>query len=172
MNCICRAAVFASLARTADCAANLRPVDWLITHPSEVKFTTDTTRSKTHERLKERLLIERNRTKRAHFRGSPLFQATYDIKTEEKKTMNSTDLVSVGCGRLAEGKGNDTMSVTIVIRTKYFSINIEKQELNYLCSAYRVTPRRIAAYPPVEYTQKAYINECSVCGTEQTTVNK
>ena len=29
-------------------------------------------RSKTHKRLKERILIERNRTKRANFRGSPL----------------------------------------------------------------------------------------------------
>ena len=32
----------ASLARATDFAANLRPVDWLITHPSEVKFVTDT----------------------------------------------------------------------------------------------------------------------------------
>ena len=34
-------------------------------------------RSKTHKRLKERFLIRRNRTKRANFRGNPLFQATY-----------------------------------------------------------------------------------------------
>ena len=31
------------------------------------------------------------------FRGSPLFQATYNIKTE-KQTISSTYLVSVGCG--------------------------------------------------------------------------
>ena len=37
---------------------------------------------KTHERLKERFLIRRNRTKRAHFRGNPLFQATYNNTTE------------------------------------------------------------------------------------------
>ena len=36
----------------------------------------------THKRLKERLLIGRNRTKRAHFRGKPLFQATYNSTTE------------------------------------------------------------------------------------------
>ena len=48
-------------------------------------------RSKTHERLKERFLIGRNRTKRAHF-------------------INSTYLVSVGYGRLAEGKGHETDS--------------------------------------------------------------
>ena len=53
-------------------------------------------RSKTHKRLKERFLIGRNRTKRAHFRGSPLFQATYSIKKLFKKTSNSTYLVSVG----------------------------------------------------------------------------
>ena len=35
--------------------------------------------------------------------GSPLFQAMYNIKTN-----NSTYLVSVGCGRLAEGKGHET----------------------------------------------------------------
>ena len=56
-----------------------------------------------------RFLIGRNRTKRAKFRGSPLFQATYNIKTE-KQTINSTYLVSVGCGRLAEGKGHKTDS--------------------------------------------------------------
>ena len=38
--------------------------------------------SKTHTRLKKRFLTGRNRTKRASFQGSPLFQATYDTKTE------------------------------------------------------------------------------------------
>ena len=46
-------------------------------------------RSKAHKRLKERFLIGRNRTKRANFRESPLFQATYNRKTEEQ-TINST----------------------------------------------------------------------------------
>ena len=41
--------------------------------------------------------------KSANFQGSPLFQATYNIKT-----INSTYLVSVGCGRLVEGKGQET----------------------------------------------------------------
>ena len=49
-------------------------------------------RSKTHKKLKERFLIGRNRTKRANFWGSPLFQVTY-----HKKTINSTYLVSVSC---------------------------------------------------------------------------
>ena len=60
---------------------------------------TQAKRSKTHRRLKERFLIGRNRTKRANFRGSPLFQATYNIKTDRKKkqTINSICLVSVRC---------------------------------------------------------------------------
>ena len=57
---------------------------------------TQAKRSKTHRRLKERFLIGRNRTKRANFRGSPLFQATYNVKTA-KQTINPTHLVSVGC---------------------------------------------------------------------------
>ena len=39
-------------------------------------------------------LIGQNRTKRAHFRGSPLFQTTYNIKTE-KQTTNSLGLCQV-----------------------------------------------------------------------------
>ena len=37
---------------------------------------------------RERFVTGQNRTKRAHFRGSPLFQATNNIKTE-KQTINS-----------------------------------------------------------------------------------
>ena len=68
-------------------------------------------RSKTHKRLTERLLILQNRTKRANFRRSPLFQATYNEKTE-KRAINSTFLVSVGCVRLAAGKGHLTDSIS------------------------------------------------------------
>ena len=64
-------------------------------------------RFKTLKILKERFFIGRNRTKRAHFRGSPLFQATYNRKTE-KQTINTTCLESVGYGKLAEGKGHET----------------------------------------------------------------
>ena len=60
------------------------------------------------QEIKERHLIGRNRTKPAYFRGSPLFQATYNIKTEKTTTVNSTYLVSFGCGRLAEGKWHET----------------------------------------------------------------
>ena len=59
-----------------------------------IKFTCtdnqplgDKLRLKTHKRLKERFAIGRNRPKRANFRGSPLFQATGNIKTE-KQTIN------------------------------------------------------------------------------------
>ena len=36
-------------------------------------------------RDQQTLFIGRNRTERVHLRGSPLFQATYNIKTEKKK---------------------------------------------------------------------------------------
>ena len=62
---------------------------------------------KAHNRWKERFLTGRNRTKRTICRGSPLFQATYNRKTE-KQTIKSTCLVSVRCGRLAEGKSHET----------------------------------------------------------------
>ena len=52
-------------------------------------------RSKTHQRLKERFLIRRNRTKRANSRGNPLFQATYN--TTQQKTVKPTYLSSVCC---------------------------------------------------------------------------
>ena len=79
--------------------------------PTKIELTASVLkkRSKTHKRLKERFLIRRNRTKRANFRGCPLCQATYNIKTE-KQTINSTHLVSVGCGRLVEGKRHETDS--------------------------------------------------------------
>ena len=56
---------------------------------------------KHHKRSKELFSIGRNRTKRANFWESPLFQATYNIKTQ-KQTINSTYLASLRCGRLAE----------------------------------------------------------------------
>ena len=55
------------------------------------------------QEIKRTFLIGRNRTKRAHFRGSPLFQAMYNIKTE-KQTINSTYLSSVRCFEAAERK--------------------------------------------------------------------
>ena len=48
---------------------------------------------KTHKRLKECFLIGQNSTKRAHFRGSPLFQAMYNIKTEEEKKHQLIQLI-------------------------------------------------------------------------------
>ena len=41
-------------------------------------------RSKTHKRLKECFLIRQNRTKCANLQGSPLFQATYNNKQQQK----------------------------------------------------------------------------------------
>ena len=52
----------------------------------------------THKRLKERFLIRQNRTKRANFRGSPLFQATYNIKTEKKTQLIQLILCHLGVG--------------------------------------------------------------------------
>ena len=54
-------------------------------------------KSKTHKRLKERFLIGRNRTKRANFRGSPLFQATYNIKKkkQQQKTKTKKQLIQL-----------------------------------------------------------------------------
>ena len=52
-----------------------------------IKHLMKISRSKTRKKLKERFLIGQNRTKRANFRGSPLFRATYNIKTGEKKVI-------------------------------------------------------------------------------------
>ena len=89
---------------------------------------TNHSRSKTHKRLKERFLSRRNRTKRANFRGSPLFQARYNNKKTNSQFNlpcaswmrevggrrgeqdSLIQLVSVGCGRLGEGEGHETES--------------------------------------------------------------
>ena len=42
----------------------------------------------------------------------------------------------------------DTMTVIVVLKSKYFSRNVEKQELNHLCSAYRFTLRCPTGYSP------------------------
>ena len=80
----------------------------------------------TQKRLRENFLTRRNGKKGTHFRGSPLFQATYKKPpkttqnnkkqkqkqhTQKKQTNNRKHLtyfLSVGCGRLAEGKGHET----------------------------------------------------------------
>ena len=73
-----------------------------------------TERKKTHKIhmiLKERFLIGRKRTKRANFRGSPVFRATYNIKTEKTNTINSTYLdvyqLNVGGWRKETGEKED-----------------------------------------------------------------
>ena len=63
-------------------------------------------RSKTHKRLKERFLIVRNRTKRAHFRGSPLFSSYVQHKNRKKKIQ--LFLCQLDGWRVAEGKGHET----------------------------------------------------------------
>ena len=68
-------------------------------------------RSKHTRDYRECFLIGQNRTKHAHFSGSPLFQATYNIKTD-KQTINSLSLCQLDAGRLAEGKVNETDSDT------------------------------------------------------------
>ena len=66
----------------------------------------------TRKGLKERFLIRRNGTKRANFRGSPLFQATYKTTTTTtgKQTLIQLILCQLELGRLAEGKGHETDS--------------------------------------------------------------
>ena len=56
---------------------------------------------------RERFLIRQNRTKHANFRGSPLFQAMYNIKTK-KQTINSLSLCQLDAGGMVEGKGHKT----------------------------------------------------------------
>ena len=56
-------------------------------------------RSKPQKILKERILVRRNMTKRANFRGSPLSQCTYNSKKTtttktEKQAINLTYFVS------------------------------------------------------------------------------
>ena len=63
-------------------------------------------RSKAHKRLKEHFLIGWNRTECANFE-EVLFFKLRTPKTE-KQTINLAYLVSVGCWRLAEGKGHET----------------------------------------------------------------
>ena len=64
-------------------------------------------RSETHKRLKQRFLLGRNRTKHAHFRGSPLLQATYNRKKQQQrinKQLIQRILCQLDVRRLAEGK--------------------------------------------------------------------
>ena len=46
-----------------------------------------------------------NRTKRAHFRGRPLFQATYNIKTEKKQRLIQVILCQADAGGWRKEKG-------------------------------------------------------------------
>ena len=52
---------------------------------------------KTHKRLKERFLIGRNTTKFAKFRGSPRFQATYNIKNRRRRKKKKAYYFSFFC---------------------------------------------------------------------------
>ena len=49
----------------------------------------------------------------------------FELCTTKKQTINSTYLVSVGCGRLAEGKGHD-VSCTQVIKPQIL-LNLQNQ---------------------------------------------
>ena len=74
-------------------------------------------RFKTRKRLKERFLIRRNRTKRAHFWGKPLFQATYNIKTEEKKKKKKNQLIlrQLDVGGWRKEKGTRLTIIQLVL---------------------------------------------------------
>ena len=49
--------------------------------------------------------MRQNRTKRANFQGSPLFQATYNNTTENR--LNQLILCQFDARRLVEGKGHE-----------------------------------------------------------------
>ena len=88
-------------------------------------------------------MIGQNRTKCAHFRGSLLFQATYNIKKnilqkkkkKEEKTINSLSLCQLDAGRLAEAKATE----------KYIKLicpdhNFTGPDINYKCVCYSIVP--------------------------------
>ena len=101
---------------------------WICTHgpcPSS-RLCFNPLLSGRHERFKECFLIGRNRTKRANFRGSPFFRATYILNTE-KQTINSNYLVSVRCSEASGRKTSNQLcfnffpplqSVQIVVTEK------------------------------------------------------
>ena len=64
----------------------------------------------TQEIKQNACLSGRNRTKRANFRGSPLFQAKYNIKNRRKKEQQLIQLIlcQLDARGLAEGKGHET----------------------------------------------------------------
>ena len=64
-------------------------------------------RSKTRKRLKERFLIRRNRTKRANFRGNPLFSS---YARYNRKQLNQLIFCPLDARKLAEGKRHETTS--------------------------------------------------------------
>ena len=82
----------------------LAAVDFLVLPKADEKSVP-----KTHKRLKVRFLIGRNRINSTHFRESPLFQATCNIKTE-KQTIQLI-LCQLDVRRLAEGIGHETDDV-------------------------------------------------------------
>ena len=60
--------------------------------------------SKTRERLKERFLVRRNRTKRANFRGSPLFKQRTKQQQKNKQLIQLTSCpLDVGGWRKERG---------------------------------------------------------------------
>ena len=84
-------------------------------------------RSKAHKRLKELFLIGRNRTKCANFWGSPLFHASYNIKTE--KQLIQLILCQLEAGGWQKEKG---MRPTDVIKKfQIFAMNIAQLDTHW-----------------------------------------
>ena len=67
---------------------------WPHWNSSKLNSLLNTSSYKTHKRLKECFLIGWNRTKHAHFWGSPLFQATYNRKTEKEDFLKNVHVLS------------------------------------------------------------------------------
>ena len=72
-----------AVANTGSCVGPQKVT--LLDAGSCVECSRNINRFKTH-RLKEHFFVRRNRTKRANFRGKPLFQATYNNTTENSST--------------------------------------------------------------------------------------
>ena len=123
-------------------------------------------RSKTHQRLEERFLIGRNRTTSANFRGIPLFQARYNIKTQ-KQSISSTSLVSVGCERLAEGKGHGIDSwfngsfVYLILERVEKLLLIKNNNKASMCTVTKIYSGLLGCYQTV--TRKTLCNYRSLC---------
>ena len=63
--------------------------------------------TQTHKRLKERFLVGRNRTKRAHFRGTPFFKLRTAQNQKNQQQLNQLILCQLDVGGWRKEKGTN-----------------------------------------------------------------